>query len=81
VALNRYFDCAMLPVNRHCGEVMQIIGDGILAIFNESVEGGPGAACRQTFEAAKEGIDAPACRNQLRPDGTPHLTAGHWRHT
>jgi adenylate cyclase len=56
--LNRYFDCVMLPVNRHRGEVMEIMGDGVLAIFNESVEGGPGAACRQAFEAAKEGIDA-----------------------
>jgi class 3 adenylate cyclase len=25
--LNRYFDCVMLPVNRHCGEVMEIMGD------------------------------------------------------
>ena len=78
--LNRYFDCVMLPVNRHRGEVMEIMGDGVLAIFNESVEGGPGAACRQAFEAAKEGIDALACWNQSRPDGTPHLAAGFALH-
>jgi adenylate cyclase len=47
---------------------------------NESVEGGPGAACRQAFEAAKEGIDALACWNQSRPDGTPHLAAGFALH-
>ena len=49
MALNRYFDCAMLPVNRHCGEVMQIIGDGILAIFNESVEGGARCSLPASF--------------------------------
>jgi adenylate cyclase len=47
---------------------------------NRMCEGGPGAACRQAFEAAKEGIDAPACRNQSRPDGTPDLTAGFALH-
>ena len=78
--LNRYFDCVMLPVNRHRGEVMEIMGDGVLAIFNESVEGGPGAACRQAFEAAKEAIDALACWNQSRPDGAPHLVAGFALH-
>jgi class 3 adenylate cyclase len=31
--LNRYFDCVMLPVNRHRGEVMEIMGDGVLAVF------------------------------------------------
>jgi hypothetical protein len=68
--LNGYFDCVMLPVNRHCGEVMEIMGDGILAIFNESVEGGPDAACRQAFEAAKAG--STRSRAGINPGPTAH---------
>lgn len=61
--LNRYFDSVMIPVNRHGGEVMEIMGDGILAIFNDSVDGA-GPACRRAFEAAEEGLLALARSNQ-----------------
>jgi adenylate cyclase len=46
---------------------------------NESVEGGPGAACRQAFEAAKEGIDRSRA-GITRPDGAPHLVSGFALH-
>ena len=39
--LNRYFDCVMPPVEEHGGEVVEIMGDGVLAIFNH---GNPSAA-------------------------------------
>ena len=78
--LNRYFDCVMPPVNRHGGEVMEIMGDGVLAIFNDSVEGGPGTACQQAFEAAREGIEALARSNRSQPDGASHLAAGFALH-
>jgi adenylate cyclase len=78
--LNRYFDCVMLPINQHGGEVMEIMGDGVLAIFNDNVEGGADTACRQAFEAAREGIEALARSNRSRPDGAPHLAAGFALH-
>jgi adenylate cyclase len=78
--LNRYFDCVMQPVNQHGGEVMELMGDGILAIFNDNVEGGPAAACRQAFEAAKEAIEALARSNQSQPNDAPHLVAGFALH-
>ena len=78
--LNRYFDCVMPPVVKRGGDVMEIMGDGVLAIFNESAAGGPGEACRLAFEAAKEGIEAIARSNLSMPEGAPQLSAGFALH-
>jgi adenylate cyclase len=47
---------------------MEIMGDGILAIFNDRVEGGPTTAYRNAFEAAMEGIGALAQSNEIESD-------------
>jgi adenylate cyclase len=78
--LNRYFDCVMQPVSERGGEVMELMGDGILAIFNDNADGGPAKACRQAFEATREGIAALARSNQSEPVGTPPLVAGFALH-
>jgi len=78
--LNRYFDCVMPPVVKRGGDVMEIMGDGVLAIFNESAAGGPVEACRLAFEAAKEGIEAIARSNLSMPEGAPQLSAGFALH-
>jgi len=78
--LNRYFDCVMPPVAKRGGDVMEIMGDGILAIFNESTAGGPDEACRQAYEAAREGIEALARSNLSLPEGAPQLSAGFALH-
>jgi adenylate cyclase len=78
--LNRYFDCVMQPVNQHGGEVMELMGDGILAIFKDDVEGGSTAACRQAFQAANEAIEALARSNKSHADDAPHLVAGFALH-
>jgi len=78
--LNRYFDCVMPPVVQRGGDVMEIMGDGVLAIFNESAAGGPDEACRRAFEAAKEGIEAIARSNLSVPEGAPQLSAGFALH-
>jgi adenylate cyclase len=70
----------MQPVSQRGGEVMELMGDGILAIFNDNVDGGPTKACRQAFEAAMEGIEALARSNQSEPDGAPPLVAGFALH-
>ncbi len=78
--LNRYFDCVMPPVVKRGGDVMEIMGDGVLAIFNEAAAGGAREACCQAFEAAKEGIEAIARSNLSLPEGAPQLSAGFALH-
>jgi len=78
--LNRYFDAVMMPVNQHGGEVLEIMGDGILAFFSDDTAGGAGAACRNAFAAAKEGIEALERSNQTEPNGAMRLVAGFALH-
>lgn len=48
--LNEYFDVMAAPVERHGGEILKFVGDGMLAIFRlDSPE-----ACNQALQAAVE---------------------------
>lgn len=72
--LNSYFDAVMPPVQRHGGEVVEIMGDGVLAIFPVEAERDAAAACNAALAAATAGLDALAERNARQP-GAP-LQAG-----
>ncbi|MFZ2006422.1 MAG: adenylate/guanylate cyclase domain-containing protein [Stellaceae bacterium] len=72
--LNNYFDCVMPPVQQYGGEVVEIMGDGVLAIFNHGPERSAADACSDALAAARAGLDALAERNKKQP-GTP-LQAG-----
>ena len=72
--LNNYFDCVMPPVQKHGGEVVEIMGDGVLAIFNHGPERSAAEACNSALAAATEGLAALAERNRKHPE-TP-LQAG-----
>lgn len=72
--LNGYFDCVMPPVERHGGEVVEIMGDGVLAIFHQNQERSAADACGAALAAAMEGLAALAERSRKYP-GTP-LHAG-----
>jgi adenylate cyclase len=61
--LNRYFDCIMPPVHRRGGEVVEIMGDAMLVIFNENGRRNSRHVCRLAFEAAKIGLAALAESN------------------
>ena len=76
--LNQYFDCVIPPITRRGGEVMEIMGDGVLAIFNDGADG-PREACRRAFEAATEGLQALARSNQAA-GGQDKLVAGFALH-
>lgn len=52
--LNNYFDCIVPSVERHGGEVLKFMGDGILAIFRE--DGDVNTTCRRALEAARDGL-------------------------
>jgi adenylate cyclase len=73
--LNSYFDCLVPPIERHGGEVLKLIGDGLLAIFG--VAGDPAAACEAALAAAKEARTDIASRNvERREAGQPLLRHG-----
>jgi len=71
-ALNSYFDCVMPPVQAHGGEVVEIMGDGVLAIFKEGPGHGAAEACNSALAAATAGLAALAERNRKHPS-TPLL--------
>ncbi|HVH82084.1 MAG TPA: adenylate/guanylate cyclase domain-containing protein [Stellaceae bacterium] len=52
--LNRYFECQVPAIQRHGGEILKFMGDGLLAIFplNESTD--PGHVCQRALTAAIE---------------------------
>lgn len=73
--LNSYFDCVMPPVQEHGGEVVEIMGDGVLAIFPQGPERSAAEACSAALAAANSGLAALAEHNRARPNSPP-LVAG-----
>ena len=67
--LNQYFDCVIPPVHQQGGEVVEIMGDGVLAFFHQ-VRG------RSALAAARQGLAALAERNRRQRPGAPLLHAG-----
>jgi adenylate cyclase len=52
--LNRYFDCQIPPILERGGEVLKLIGDGLLAIFPVASEAAEAGVCNQALEAAQD---------------------------
>lgn len=74
--LNDYFDCVFPAVRRHGGEIMEIMGDGVLAIFQQEQGGSASEACRAALAAAQEALAAIADHNRRAAPGAPVLQAG-----
>lgn len=54
-ALNAYFDCFMPAITDHGGEVLKLLGDGLLATF--PLEGrDPAEVCERALDAAAEAL-------------------------
>ena len=64
--LNRYFECTAAPVIQHGGEILNFIGDGVLAIF--PVDGDCGTAAARAEAAVR---DARRLRAEAVATGTP----------
>ncbi len=66
--LNSYFECTAGPIVAHGGEILNFIGDGVLAIFpiNEA-EGAAGAARKATAAVC----DAVRLADERTAEGTP----------
>lgn len=72
--LNRYLDFVMQPIRAHGGEVVEIMGDGVLAIFQHGLDGSPAHACGDALAAATEAQAALAGHNRKHPSAP--LNAG-----
>jgi adenylate cyclase len=67
VLLNDYFDIVTTQVEKHRGQVLKFIGDGLLAVFD--VEGSSrGTACCQAVHAAIDAVRALAAWNRGRTE-------------
>jgi adenylate cyclase len=71
--LNEYFDCVFPPVRAHGGEIMEIMGDGVLAIFHQEPGSSAREACNAALAAATEALAEVADRNRRHQ---PVLQAG-----
>lgn len=61
--LNIYFDIVAAAVLKHGGEVLKLIGDGVLAAFN--IDGtSPAKACCQAIHAALDALEGLAAANR-----------------
>jgi adenylate cyclase len=60
--LNAYTDCLVGIIQKHGGEVLKFMGDGILAVFEDS----KGDVCRSSLDAAESALAAVARLNSAR---------------
>jgi adenylate cyclase len=74
--LNGYFDCVFPPVEQHGGEILEIMGDGVLAIFQQEDGRTATDVCRASLAAASEALHRVAQRNRDGRRRTPVLQAG-----
>lgn len=74
--LNDYFDDVIPPIREHGGEVMEIMGDGVLAIFRRGAAVNASEACEAALAAAKQGLAGVAERNRRNRDGEPEMRIG-----
>lgn len=57
-ALNQFFDALAVPIERHGGQVLKFLGDGLLAIFPVADVAFRPIACRSALDAALEAHEA-----------------------
>jgi adenylate cyclase len=77
-ALNAYYDCVVEAVAAEGGEVLKLIGDGVLAMFPFEAGTEAGAqACRHALTAAQDGLDRLAEVNARRSEaGSAEIRCG-----
>jgi adenylate cyclase len=78
--LNEYFDCIIPSVHEHGGEVVEIMGDGVLVFFHQVPGGNAREACRSALAAARQGSTALTERNRNKKPEAPLLQAGFALH-
>lgn len=66
--LNELFECQVAAIERHGGEVLKFIGDGLLAIFPLGSDAELPARAEAALAAADDALAALAARNAARPE-------------
>jgi adenylate cyclase len=61
--LNDVFECQVPAIEKHGGEVLKFIGDGLLAIFPVTQDASPQSRCGAAIAAATEALGAIAAHN------------------
>ncbi|MDH4438799.1 MAG: adenylate/guanylate cyclase domain-containing protein [Rhizobium sp.] len=75
--LNAYFDAIADPIDRHGGEILKFMGDGLLAIFPLAQE----RAVANTFEAVVEAHQGMLALNAINMSlGKPSIASGFGVH-
>jgi adenylate cyclase len=75
--LNRVFDCQVPAVERHGGEVLKFMGDGMLAIFPVDDARPAAAVCAQALAATSDAFAAlDALNGERATAGDPPLAFG-----
>jgi adenylate cyclase len=75
--LNRYFDCQVAAINKHGGDVLKYMGDGLLAVFpiDEYVDDEQ-QVCSRVLEAAQESRASVASLNYPVGDAVERFRFG-----
>ncbi|WP_027259712.1 adenylate/guanylate cyclase domain-containing protein [Leisingera aquimarina] len=60
--LNAYYDCIVPPIEDAGGEVLKLIGDGVLAVFRAGEDGAE--ACLRALKASRGGLARVAARTE-----------------
>jgi adenylate cyclase len=68
--LNRYFDCQIPAILARGGEVLKLMGDGLLAIFPVASEEAAATVCAAALAAAREACTQLAALNDPAGDGS-----------
>jgi adenylate cyclase len=68
--LNRFFDCQVPAIQKHGGEVLKFMGDGLLAIFRTDEDAQISATCGRALSAARAVRSALVAMGQAGP-GAP----------
>ena len=79
--LNDYFECVIGAVHDHGGQVLKLIGDGMLAIFPLGDAAFQPYVCRSALDAAADAERAIAALNERRKEaGKPPIRFGFALH-
>lgn len=76
-ALNEYFDVVVHAVEKHGGDVLKFLGDGILSVFTIDGQATAEIQCRNAVDAAGQALADLRALNKIRMEaGKPDLSMG-----
>lgn len=72
--LNRYYDCVLPAIAKEGGEILKLIGDGVLAIFRV-IDDDQQGACEQALDASRAILEA-AGKHAVKNGAEPAFALG-----